>query len=306
MTDKNGENNKPKLFVNVNPNNESESNNPKILINSKMDLSKIPISTIIHENLLNFEGEYFKKLYEEAEEEEKKELMNENVIEEETFPIPNVTNNNQENNVTESLSKEEQNQKNEENVNIKQNKEKKVINKNKMSKSKKEIKKNSKSDNAIKEVKPKKKNLLNNPNNNPIKQTPINKVFKINKIYFEMKYDTQMGENLAVIGSIDKLGNWDTGRSLNLNWNEGNIWVASFDYNEINDFEYKFIFVDNGYVKEWENGINRKFIFQQIKSLIEPNLVSGNIIRLKNIMDQSLEYDYNNYSLKIISEWNKK
>jgi hypothetical protein len=289
-----------KLFVNINPNSQTESVTPKIIINSKLDLSKIPISTILHENLLNFKGDYFKKLYEEAEKEEKKELQNDSQIEEEeTLPSPNNVNNNININNNNQII-EQQKEKEEPKEKLKKSDSKKS---NKISKTKKGIKNNSKSDNAIKETKPKMTNLLNMPINKPI---PVNKIFKLNVIYFEMKYDTQMGENIAVIGSIDKLGNWDTSRVLNLRWNEGNVWGASLDYKEINDFEYKFIFVKDGYVKEWEDGINRKFIFQQIKSLIEPNLVNGNIIRLKNIMSQSLEYDFNNYSLKIISEWNKK
>ena len=230
---------------------------------------------------------------------EKKELQNDSQIEEEeTSPSPKNINNinmNTNNQIIEQKKEEE-----EPKEKIKKNDSKKS---NKISKSKKEIKINSKSDNAIKETKPKMTNLLNIPINKPVR---VDKIFKLNVIYFEMKYDTQMGENIAVIGSIDRLGNWDTSRVLNLKWNEGNVWGASLDYNEINDFEYKFIFVKDGYVKEWEDGINRKFIFQQIKSLIEPNLINGNIIRLKNIMSQSLEYDFNNYSLKIISEWNKK
>lgn len=288
-----------KLFVNINPNSQTESVTPKIIINSKLDLSKIPISTILHENLLNFKGDYFKKLYEEAEKEEKKELQNNSQIEEEeALPPSNNVNNFNVNNNNQII--EEQKEKEEPKEKIKKSVSKKS---NKISKTKKGIQNNSKSDNAIKETKPKMTNLLNIPINKP---APVNKSFKLNVIYFEMKYDTQMGENIAVIGSIDRLGNWDTSRVLNLGWNEGNVWGASLDYKEINDFEYKFIFVKDGYVKEWEDGINRKFIFQQIKSLIEPNLANGNIIKLKNIMSQSLEYDYNNFSLKIISEWNKK
>ena len=83
-----------KLYVNINPNNQTESATPKIIINSKLDLSKIPISTILHENLLNFKGDYFKKLYEEAEKEEKKELQNDSQIEEEeALPSSNNANN---------------------------------------------------------------------------------------------------------------------------------------------------------------------------------------------------------------------
>ena len=256
-----------------------KSNDNKIIINSKLDLNKIPLNTIIHGNLFNFEGEYFKKLYEKAEKEENKEYNNNLEIKEDII-LPNKLKNNENN--QEQLKKEEKNDNNE---NIK--KIKKVI-----------INKNSKSDNVIKE-RPN-KNLLNN--NKPM----INLNFKINIIKFEIKFDTKLGENISVIGSIDKLGNWDTSRALHLDWNEKNIWVGSFDYNDTSEFEYKFILVDNGYVKEWEDGINRKFTFHQIKSLIEPNLTNGKIIKIKNIMNQNLEYDYNIFSLKIVSEWNKK
>ena len=273
-------------------------NNSKIIMNSKLDLYKIPLNTILHGNLLNFEGEYFKKLYEEAEKEEKKEYHNDEIKEE--IILPNInenidnTNDNNDNN-KEQIKKEELLKEKNEDKKIEVKKETKNKIKNK------EIKKKSKSDNMLKEIKH--NNILNYNKNNQIQKNPI---FKINKIAFEIKYDTQLGENISVIGSIGKLGCWDSCSSLNLNWNEGNIWTGSFDYNEDKDFEYKYILVNNGYIKEWENGINRKFIFQQIKSLIEPNLVNGNIILLKNIMYQTLEYDYNTYSLKIVSEWNKK
>ena len=55
-----------------------------------------------------------------------------------------------------------------------------------------------------------------------------------------------------------------------------------------------------------KNGINRIFSFSQIKNLLETNLIEGNIIRLNNIMHQVIEYNNENLSLTIISEWNKK
>ena len=318
---KNYENNKPKLTINVNHKNESNKNNQnntKIKINTKLDLNKIPLKILLHENLSNFEGDYFKKLYEEAEEEEKKELQSNYTILEEII-LPNTAENKNKDNKTNQQSPPEQQviieqKKNEEKKPKKDNEENKENKK--MNKNKKQVKVSSKSDNVIKEVKGIKyvkndeNNLLNNHliNEQKKEQKPTNKDndFIIKKIYFEIKYDTQMGESMAIIGSIDKLGYWDINRALYLNWNEGNIWNTSFDYNEKNDFEYKFILIENGQVKEWENGINRKFIYQQIESLIEPNLSIGNIIKLKNILRQSWEYDHNNYSLKIISEWNKK
>ena len=91
-----------------------------------------------------------------------------------------------------------------------------------------------------------------------------------------------------------------------MKWTEGNIWKANMEYDDIKVFEYKFIFMENGSIKKWEDGINRIFSFTQIKNLLEPNLTVGKIIKLNNIMDQSIEYNYNDYSLTIISEWNKK
>lgn len=315
----NNENNKAKLTIKINQNNESNKNtqnNTKININTKLDLNKIPLKTFLHENLNNFGGDYFKKLYDEAVEEEKKELQNEyKVIEEIILPNKSKIKDNTEHTISvqhpqkeeekdDNKKQNEENKEKKEEEDKKKNEENKDEKKNKANKAKKQSKKITKIDNELKEVKSNKSKIMNNNTIN--KKSPTNISFKIDIIYFEIKYDTQMGESMAIIGSNEKLGCWDTSRALHLNWNEGNIWRASFEYNEINDFEYKFIFIENGNVKEWENGINRKFIYQQIKSLIEPNLAIGNIIKLRNIMYQSWEYDYNNYSLKIISEWNKK
>lgn len=132
--------------------------------------------------------------------------------------------------------------------------------------------------------------------------------FKIEKIIFQMRYNTQMGEDLAVIGSINDLGCWDQGKSLKMGWNDGNIWRASlyFENKNIIDFEYKFIFISKGCVKQWEDGNNRKFILSQIKGLIESCPGGGTIIHLKNISNQNIDFNYNDYTLTIICEWNKK
>ena len=132
--------------------------------------------------------------------------------------------------------------------------------------------------------------------------------FKINKINFQMRYNTQMGEDLAVIGSINELGCWDQGKSLKMGWNDGNIWRGSlyFENKNIIDFEYKFIFISKGCVRQWEDGNNRKFILSQIKGLIESCPGGGTLIHLKNISNQNIDYNYNDYTLTIICEWNKK
>ncbi len=156
-----------------------------------------------------------------------------------------------------------------------------------------------KSDNSIDRTKQKTEQILNQITN-------TNYSFKLHKINFEIKFDTFIGQSISIIGSIDKLGNWDEYKALNMNWTEGNIWKANIEYDDNKGFEYKFIFMENGAIKKWEDGINRIFSFSQIKNILEPNLISGKIIKLNNIMNQSIEYNYNDYSLTIISEWNKK
>ena len=261
-----------KLLLKIKTKINSDNSKPDIVINDKIDLNQIPLNDIINKNLLNFCGEYFDKLYENARYEElvennerlslkRRALSNYSLKKSELFKI----------------DEEEYNE----------------INTLKESR-------NIKSDNIIYcNIKQKEEKLLNLP-------TKLNLPFKLNKINFEIKFDTFFGQSISIIGSIDKLGNWNEYKALNMNWNEGNIWKANIEDDNIKCFEYKFIILENGIIKKWEDGINRYFSLTQIKNLFESNLLNGNIIKINNIMEQSIEYNYNDYSLTIISEWNKK
>lgn len=180
----------------------------------------------------------------------------------------------------------------------------KSLNLQKMNSSNKNISDNS---NIIKKVKVANSSYVNNKPMLKGKYITLRE-FKIEKIIFQMRYNTQMGEDLAVIGSINDLGCWDQGRALRMTWNEGNIWRGTivFNDNQIIDFEYKFIFISKGYVKQWEEGNNRKFILSQIKGLIESCPGGGTIIHLKNISGLNIDFNYNDYTLTIICEWNRK
>ena len=87
----------------------------------------------------------------------------------------------------------------------------------------------------------------------------INRQIRINKIIFEMKYQTQMGQELGVLGSMPELGSWNQDKAKRMQWNEWNIWRIIIEYNEEKDFEYKYIFVVNNKVEKWEDGENRKY-----------------------------------------------
>ena len=251
--------------------------NSKININEKSDLNKIALETILNEKLINFGGDYYNKLYEKAEREEIKEKNVKQTKKLSELIYYKFKNNSDLFQIDEVEYNEKQN--------IKLSK------------------RTTKSDNSINISKLSNKQILNN---NTIKSNQTNPIFKVKKIFFEVKFETRMGQSISVIGSIDKLGNWNESKALNMNWNEGNIWKANMEFENIKGFEYKFIFMENGAIKQWEDGINRIFSLNQIRNLLEPNLIYGNFIKLNNIMNQSIEYNYDDYSLTIISEWNKK
>ena len=144
---------------------------------------------------------------------------------------------------------------------------------------------------------------------------PALREFKIKLIKFEIKFDTKLGESLAVIGSLNELGLWKDNRALKMDWNPGNVWKSCIylnNYNNIIDFEYKFIILEHGQIKFWEDGNNRKFIVSLITGLIEPHINNNindnelNTIYISNVMNQSFIFDVNDCCLSIISNWNEK
>ena len=259
----------------------------KIVLDCDLDIYRLPISTLKNTKLSDFKGKLFNELYNEAisttdiDDSFQKELLEPVSLKKKNNTLRSSKGPDQLKTKTKNIKPK--------NKNISNNNF--AFQKNLNDNNKKQNDSISLSTNAI------------------IKGNHITiKEFKIDKIVFQMKYNTRMGEDLAVIGSINELGSWDQNKPLKMYWNEDNIWKAEFYFNFkfISDFEYKFIFLSNGRVKQWEDGDNRKFILSQVKGLIEPNLVSGDIIRLKNIMNQNLKYDCNTYILTIICEWNKK
>ena len=133
----------------------------------------------------------------------------------------------------------------------------------------------------------------------------LKKGIKIEKIKFQMTYQTQMGQELGVIGSIKELGEWNQDKALKMEWTNGNVWIKKIDYNEGNDFEYKFIFIVNMRVERWEDGNNRNFNFNDIKSRLENEKNNSDIITI-HLNQQIYKFDSNDNLLTIIAEWNKK
>ena len=93
--------------------------------------------------------------------------------------------------------------------------------------------------------------------------------YKINKIFFYIKYDSKYGDNIGILGSIEELGNWCQDKILYLKWNKGNIWTGDVELtSDIEKFEFKFINRHDGVIF-WERGLNNvvdlKGLIQELK-----------------------------------------
>ena len=257
------------------PLNNNKSND-KFNLNSDIDLYKIPIKTLKDTKLSDFNGKLIHQL------------------------------------LTEMLD-------NSENININNikyendNKSKNIIIKNNYQNNRERFNQRNNNKNIYSyetEYKMNKSSSFNTryKNNNKLNYINDFKLFKIEKIIFQIKYDTKLGEDLSVIGSINELGNWKPYNALKMGWNEGNIWKTELYINDntILDFEYKFILTCGGSVKRWEEGYNRKFNFSEIKKLIEICPWEGTNIHLNNYQGKSMDFNYNDNALTVICWWNIK
>ena len=100
---------------------------------------------------------------------------------------------------------------------------------------------------------------------NPCKELKENINIEINKIKFEIKYDSIYGEEVGILGSNDILGNWNLNKIFYLKWNDDNIWNGVINVKRpYNDFEFKFVIADCKNIKKWEKGYNNRIIFESL------------------------------------------
>ena len=280
---------------------ESEYNNKKIVLNNKNDLINIPIQQLRTAQLKNFCGSLFDQLYKEAMIIEHNQDMKINKSISSNIPDNNIKLKN------DNLKMPRKNDVKSKTVQIKKNNiktfekkkkstsaERKVVIK--IIKKKVKTKKLHESDSNVK-TRPQLisstiiyKNITtnkfitdnNNTNNNnyipyyhsmnvKMDDDLNNNNLIINKIIFSIKYDTTFGEEVGILGSIHKLGNWNQGGIFYLKWNNGNIWTGEIDVesNPPIDFEFKFVISSNRKVKRWENGENNKVNFDKLLNEIK-------------------------------------
>ena len=120
----------------------------------------------------------------------------------------------------------------------------------------------------------------------------------INKIKFEIKYDTKYGEEIGILGSNNTLGNWNINNIFFLKWNEGNIWNGIININQpYTNFEFKFIVTNNRKIKFWQNGNNNVINFESLINEIK-HKTNGYVDK------DEYNYDNSNKELYLKCKWN--
>lgn len=287
----------------------SSKNSKRVIINTKEDLNKLSFSTLKNTNISDFSGEYFNFIYERALGIEKDPIAKEELLSSNTI-LTNKT-------ISKKSNQLKDNSKTSKTVKTTKKTTKKPTNNNSSNISKKKEEKININDNYFEQENYNSYNYNNNDFANQSLPLPaikynqdmnIKKKLKIDYIVFQMRYNTRPGEDLGVIGSINELGMWDQNRALKLSWNDGNIWKMKINFNfSINSmFEFKYIFISNGRVKQWEDGNNRKLIYDELKEIIEPNIKEGYLVEFKNINGNNIIYNVKESTLTVICEWNKK
>ena len=67
----------------------------------------------------------------------------------------------------------------------------------------------------------------------------------IYNLTFKIKFETQYGQNMCVVGSTPELGEWK--KFIGLKWTEGHVWVTERPMLIENPiFKYKYVLLENG------------------------------------------------------------
>jgi len=271
-----------------------KSNEQKIInIETVSDLHKIPFNVLKSSNIWNFKGKYYDQLYKEALSLEEKEA---NIKPKIKFVYCKTIKENldEDENIEDNMDIKKPNSLNEINI----NKKKEKTNKKRI---KKNLKRNSFEINIVNENNELFRKLRTNSYHISSIKT---KEFKIRKIIFQMNYDTKMGEEIGLVGSIKELGFWDQNNMIRMNWNEGNNWRTTIDtsFADINNFEYKFVLIEGGIIKEWEKGNNRIFNINKIENSVIKyiNNKNNNNDELVDTSDYSYNFKDNILLLKCV------
>ncbi|KAJ9519208.1 hypothetical protein QJQ45_017865 [Haematococcus lacustris] len=81
---------------------------------------------------------------------------------------------------------------------------------------------------------------------------------KLVAVKFHLKYKTNYGQGVKLLGSHPKLGSWNLRNSVELRWSAGDQWVATVHLPAGGVYEYKYVLIDfeTKQALEWQNGSN--------------------------------------------------
>ena len=81
---------------------------------------------------------------------------------------------------------------------------------------------------------------------------------------FTIKFNTQPGENVYVVGNTPELGAWDVAKAKKMMWNCGNTWDIEIGFPEEAHCQYKyFVQVEETKDIRWEKISNRDvFVYE--------------------------------------------
>ena len=285
----------------------------KLVINSITDLLKLPINKINNSKIENFSGIYFDKIYEEAIKTEypyegnksskssQTQTLNKNLKQKEKLVItPKLRPQNKNTLINRETNNKILNIKHyyDDDTEIPPNKNR-IEYKSVQKKNQKEVfpKDDDTQDNDLDTernelyLKPSKNNKEN------IKKRKSSEI-PINKIIFSINYNSSYGEEVAVLGSLSKLGLWQLNGALPLSWNEGNVWTGEINIEDDDwqNFEFKFIVVEKGIIKRWEDGENNLMNFDEVIK----NIISNKVGRYNKY---KYEYNKNEETLSIKCHW---
>jgi len=73
----------------------------------------------------------------------------------------------------------------------------------------------------------------------------------------KIKFKTEFGQALCVVGSIPELGAWKEYK-CHLKWTANHVWVTERPIETRQPyFNYKYVLMEDGKAKKWERGIDR-------------------------------------------------
>ena len=83
------------------------------------------------------------------------------------------------------------------------------------------------------------------------------------KVCFSLHYVTKPGEDLYIIGSDSRLGNWDQNQGVAMTWTEGNVWQCEMELPAGGVFFYKYLVKLPGNGFKWQDGANNLLVLPE-------------------------------------------